>query len=333
MRRADSTVLPPEPGVYRFRDQRGRVLYIGRAASLRSRVASYWGDLGSRRHLAPMVSRIARVQALVCDSGHEAAWLERNLLEQRLPPWNRTAGGQEVPVYIRLDPRPRTAGLAVVHATATPQRPWQIRTGPGPVPGIPDTRDVQDGRYFGPYLGGLRVRLAVSALDRVLPLCYAADGLAGWNRDMAAVRGVGPADRASLIQAVTAVLDRDPETVAWLLGELTRRRDSAAALLAFELAARLQAEIRAVGWVTAEQKVTRAGPADQDVHGWADGVLVSLAVRAGRLAGWRERRCSRQAAAPLVAATAVSWRPFAQRNAELAARLVRPGPLPAGQQA
>jgi excinuclease ABC subunit C len=130
--------LPRAPGVYRFRDRHARVLYIGRAVNLRRRVASYWGHLGSRGHLAPMVARIARVQALVCDSEHEAAWLERNLLEHRLPRWNRTAGGQEVPVYMRLDLRPRSAGLKVVHAT-------------GASPGV---------RYFGPYLGGLKVRLA-----------------------------------------------------------------------------------------------------------------------------------------------------------------------------
>ncbi len=57
--------LPQAPGVYRFRDRHAGVLYIGRAVNLRRRVASYWGDLGSRGHLAPMVARIARVQALV----------------------------------------------------------------------------------------------------------------------------------------------------------------------------------------------------------------------------------------------------------------------------
>lgn len=94
--------LPLTPGVYRFRDAGGRVLYIGRATALRRRVASYWGDLGDRGHLAPMVARIARVEAVACDSAHEAAWLERNLLETSLPPWNKGAGGQEAPVYIRL---------------------------------------------------------------------------------------------------------------------------------------------------------------------------------------------------------------------------------------
>jgi hypothetical protein len=47
--------LPHPPGVYRFRDGAGAVLYIGRAAELRSRVGSYWSGLRDRGHLAPMV--------------------------------------------------------------------------------------------------------------------------------------------------------------------------------------------------------------------------------------------------------------------------------------
>jgi excinuclease ABC subunit C len=293
--------LPQAPGVYRFRDTRAGVLYLGRAANLRRRVASYWGDLGSRGHLAPMVARIARVQALGCDSEHEAAWLERNLLEHQLPRWNRTAGGQEVPVYIRLDLRRRTAGLKVVHL-ATPS------------PGV---------RYFGPYLGGLKVRLAASALHRVLPVAYAADSLRGAARGMAAVRGICPADRGALTEAVIAVLERDAAAVGWFRAELVGRRDNAAAELAFELAARIEAEIRAADWVTAEQKVTRAGGGDADVHGWSGGILVSLAVRDGRLGVWRQRSCSQAAARPLLSATPAAWVPFARRNAELAAALER----------
>lgn len=98
--------LPEGPGVYRFRDDRGRVLYIGRATGLRSRVGSYWSDLRDRDHLAPMIARAARIEAVSCESVHEAAWLERNLLEVSLPRWNRTPGGQESAVYIRMDTRP-----------------------------------------------------------------------------------------------------------------------------------------------------------------------------------------------------------------------------------
>ncbi|TVZ00831.1 nucleotide excision repair endonuclease [Trebonia kvetii] len=140
-------LLPLAPGVYRFRDAEGRVLYLGRAVSLRRRVASYWGDLAGRAHLAPMVARVARVEAVVCDSAHEAAWLERNLLQASKPPWNRAPdGGQEVEVWIRLGDSDRTPSLAVVHERAAA------------------------GRHFGPYLGGRQVRLAVAGLCRVLPL-------------------------------------------------------------------------------------------------------------------------------------------------------------------
>jgi excinuclease ABC subunit C len=89
--------LPGTPGVYRFRDARGGVLYIGRATALRNRVASYWSDLRDRGHLAPMVARVTRIEAVTCDSPHEGVWLERNLLEASLPPWNRTPGGQGKP--------------------------------------------------------------------------------------------------------------------------------------------------------------------------------------------------------------------------------------------
>ena len=144
--------LPGSPGVYRFRDAAGRVLYVGRASTLRSRVASYWSDLADREHLTQMVARVARIEAVLCDSVHEAAWLERNLLETSLPPWNRTPGGQESAVYIRLDAGPASPGLTVTY----------------------QTEPADQVRYFGPYLGGLRVRRATAALHRIVPLRYTA---------------------------------------------------------------------------------------------------------------------------------------------------------------
>jgi excinuclease ABC subunit C len=290
--------LPLAPGVYRFRDVAGRVLYVGRATSLRRRVASYWGDLGDRRHLARMVPRVARIEAVVCDTAHEAAWLERNLLQARLPPWNRDpAGGQESEVWIRLSASPRAPGVEVVYQ---------------PLPGD---------RCFGPYLGGRQVRAAVTGLCRVLPLAYAADDATGTRQDMARTLGVSAADRGALAETAAAVLDRDPAAIRSLLERLAGRRDAAADALAFEFAARLQAEIEALAWVTAEQKVTRPAPADFDVYGWADGTLIHFAVRGGRLREWTQRPCGEASARRDVAATPPEWTPFAQRTAELAARL------------
>jgi excinuclease ABC subunit C len=217
--------LPQAPGVYRFRDQAGRVLYVGRAVSLRRRVLSYWGDLGDRGHLAPMVARIAQVEAVVCDSAHEAAWLERNLLERRLPPWNRSPGGQEAEVWIRLSVQPRHPGLPVVRR---------------PAPGD-----------FGPYLGGQKARDAVSGLGRLLPLAHAADGQAGAERDLARLRGASPCARAELARAIAAVLRRDRDAARRYLDRsppgwasfASRNAELAARLRSphAELAARLRA--------------------------------------------------------------------------------------------
>lgn len=279
------------PGVYRFRDERGRALYIGRAVELRRRVASYWGDLRDRQHLRRMVPRVARVEAVACDSHHEAAWLERNLLEHSCPPWNR-AVGVESTVYIRLG-----RALEVRHDPAGP------------------------GRVFGPYLGGDKVRLAVSGLRRALAVAYAGDGLGGFDRDMARVRGVQPGSRAGLHAQVASVLDRDPAAAQRVRAALTERRDAAAGALAFELAARIQEELAALDWVVAEQKVTTPG-GEADIDGWCDGVLVSFQLRQGRVRSWSQRACGEKAATARVESTPADWRTFAARNAALAARMI-----------
>jgi excinuclease ABC subunit C len=151
---------------------------------------------------------------------------------------------------------------------------------------------------------------------------------AGSERELARARGAlsgasgaAPADRASLVRAAEAVLDRDPAAVAALRAALAARRDAAAARLGFEFAARVQAELEALDWIAAEQKVTRAQPSDLDVHGWADGVLVCFEVRRGRLSGWSQRACGAAAARRHLDQTPPAWAGFARRSAELAARL------------
>lgn len=297
---ATVALLPAGPGVYRFRTDTGSTLYIGRATNLRSRVSSYWGNLGDRRRLARMVAQIARVEAVACDSAHEAAWLERNLLELRRPRWNRAIGGQEVPVFIRLDCGLRSAGVAMVH----------------------ERQPSEAARHFGPYLGGTKVRLAVAGLRRMLPVAYASEALTGSGRDMARVLGVDQGDREALLRSLVAVLERDPVAVAAIRNALQRRRDEAAQTHAFERAARLHAELSAIDWVVAEQNVSMLEPLDLNVHGWAGGVLVGFEMRRGRVCRWEQRECSEAGARRHIEATPPSYVDFGRRNAELAARLI-----------
>ena len=247
-----------------------------------------------------MVAGVTRIEAVVCDSPHEAAWLERNLLERALPRWNRTRGGQESPVYLRLDPRPAAPGLRVTH----------------------DIDDIDGGvRFFGPYLGGLRARQTVAALHRLAPLAYTGTRLSGSERDMAGKRGLAATDRGGLIERLTAILERDPEAMAQARTALEALRDRAAEALAFELAGQIQLELQALEWVTSVQRVTTMDSHDVVVGGWSDGILSCFTVRAGRLDGWAQRRCTLARAAALVERTPASWAYFAHRNAELAAAL------------
>jgi excinuclease ABC subunit C len=304
--RAASTALPASPGVYRFRDGRGRALYLGRAATLRSRVGSYWGDLGDRRHLAPMIARVAAVEAVVCDSEHEAAWLERNLLERELLPYNRIAGGAEAAVCIAVASSPTAPGLAVVHADGLPADGDRAR------PGV---------RYFGPYLGGVRVRRAVAGLQRIYPLGYAGEGQVGAVAEMARRRGVGPSDRAALLRSVRAVLERDPVAVADVRAQLTGRRDVAAAAERYELAERIQAELAALDWVVCPQRAAVLDRVNATVAGWSDGLLVKFEVAHGSLRGWQQLPATQAQATHLLDVTPPGWREFAHRNAALASRL------------
>jgi excinuclease ABC subunit C len=253
-----------------------------------------------------MVVAVARVEAVACDSLHEAAWLERNLLEERMGRWNRTAGGQETPGYLVLDDRGRAPGVRMTH------RPVPGRSGPGPT-ALP--------RVFGPYLGGSQIRLAISGLHRAYPLAYTSEGLSGAERDLAAKRGVRPADRGVLAAAVGAVLEREAAAVAAVLAELEQARDRAAGDLAFERAGAIQDEIKALAWITAPQRATTADGGSETVHGWAGGLLVSFAIRDGRMCEWTQRRCSPAIAAARLAESPPAWSAFAHRNAELAASL------------
>ena len=144
---------------------------------------------------------------------------------------------------------------------------------------------------------------------------------AGARHELAGLLGVSAADRPALARTAAAVLDRDPDAVASARGHLCARRDTASGTLAFEFAARVQEEIEALDWVTAEQKVTRPAADDFDVCGWADGTLIRFAVRGGRLTGWTRCGCGEVSARRHLDNTPPEWTEFARRNAELAARL------------
>ncbi len=157
-----------------------------------------------------------------------------------------------------------------------------------------------------------------------LPLPHAADRLGGAEGDLARVRGVAGGDRTALAGSLAAILERQPAAVSWGHRQLEQLRDRAAQKLAYELAARIQAEIGALTWVTCPQRVTATDPANLLIAGWSGGILVQFQINGGRLCGWSQQSCSRPGATDALAATPAAWCDFTQRNAELAADLTHP---------
>src|SRR5581483_11917949 len=80
--------VPPKPGVYLLKDRAGKVIYVGKAKSLRSRVASYFRGGDGRSQVAFLVQRVGDVECLVTQNEKEALILENNLIKQYKPRYN-----------------------------------------------------------------------------------------------------------------------------------------------------------------------------------------------------------------------------------------------------
>jgi excinuclease ABC subunit C len=232
---SDLAKLPASPGVYLFVDRRGRLLYVGRASNLRARVRSYWNAGLHRPGFRRMVRGVARILVEPCVSEHEAALLERMLLERLDPPFNRTTGIE---------------AIAGVRVRVTP-------------PGIGAVVDLEKGmeRLFGPYLGWAPTFAAAAALSRLFPLhfCRPETDLDSVQRDIARIRGVSVNDFEALSAQAVDVLERDPTAVAGAVERVRRERDHASDMRLYERAAELQRQIDAIRWIAQPQRLMTLG--------------------------------------------------------------------------
>ncbi len=102
-------VMPHSPGVYVFRDERGRVLYVGKAKDLRTRVRTYFTSSEMRQRIIEMVAIAHDVTPIVCSTDLEAQVRELRLIAQHKPPYNRRSKFPERSVWVKLtvEPFPR----------------------------------------------------------------------------------------------------------------------------------------------------------------------------------------------------------------------------------
>jgi excinuclease ABC subunit C len=274
---------PNLPGVYLFRDERGEVLYVGKALSLRKRLASYLPAVAGKdvgrlaAKVNEMVGRATTVEWIVTRNEVEAFLLEQNLIKQHRSPFNIRLRDDKSYPYIMVtaeDEFPR------VVFTRQPHRRGNL--------------------YFGPFSSAAKVRDTLDALGRVFPLRTCRGRQPGRRSGSPCLqfhikRCPGPCvgavtavEYAAMVDQVVDFLSgREPEVMA----RLDRAMQEAAARQDFESAAVFRDRLEALRHVLERQQVESSSLGSADIVGmavddWGANVQVFI-TRDGRLADRR----------------------------------------------
>jgi DNA polymerase III subunit epsilon len=226
--------LPQAPGVYLMRNQRGDLLYVGKATCLRDRVGSYFnGDTRLNGKVAELVNHVWQVEARPMRSSLEAALLEARLIRELKPPYNRMLKSAAPAWFIRIDltdPFPRL-------------RPVQKLTAKVGV------------LQLGPFIGRRGIEHSLKALSRILGLRSCGGRLEPHEQFSPCIYGQighcsapcnlsisGDAYNYRALRAVSFLRGRSGP----ILNELARGRDQAAAAMRFEEARRHHRSLEAL---------------------------------------------------------------------------------------
>ncbi|WP_370152011.1 excinuclease ABC subunit UvrC [Ferrovibrio sp.] len=268
--------LPMGPGVYRMIDAAGAVLYVGKARSLRKRVAAYTKPAGLSIRILRMVRQVVSVEVITTHTEAEALLLEANLIKKLQPPFNVLLKDDKSFPYI-LVARDHDFPRITKHRGA---------------------RNIP-GDYFGPFASTGAVNTMLNALARAFPLRNCSDSeFAARTRPCLqyqikrcrapCVQRISAADYGRLVDEARDFLQgRD----RGILDGWQQRMQAASEVLDFETAADLRDRIRALAHITQKQDINLAEIGDADVIGLhAEGGLVCVQVfffRAGQNFGNR----------------------------------------------
>lgn len=272
--------IPVEPGVYRFRDPHGRVIYVGKAKSLRSRLNSYFADIAN---LAPrtrqMVMSAGSVEWTVVNTEVEALQLEYNWIKEFDPRFNiRYRDDKSYPV------------LAV---TLNEEYPRLMVYRGARRKGV---------RYFGPYSHAWAIRETLDLLTRVFPARTCSAGVFKRHRQIDRPCLLGYIDKCSAPCVGRVSADEHRQIVLdfcdflagktdRLVRDMEQQMNQAAEQLDFERAARLRDDIGALKRALEKQAVVFGDGTDADVVAFADDELEAAVqvfhVRGGRVRGQR----------------------------------------------
>lgn len=272
--------IPTQPGVYRFRDADGRVLYVGKAKNLRARLSNYFAPLHTlHERTRRMVLTAASVEWTVVASDVESLQLEYMWIQEFSPPFNVRYKDDKSYPYMAI--------------TLADEAPRVIVTRNRRIPGA---------RYFGPYPKIWAVHDTIDLMIKVFPIRTCSD--ASYKKAMATGRPCfpgqigrcgGPCSMKVTIEEHRAIVD---DFVAFMAGgdarftrELTARMREASAAMDYEAAARYRDRLQAIDAVLSRSSLVLADDTDADLFGIADDELSAavqhFVVRGGRVRGVR----------------------------------------------
>ena len=272
--------IPTQPGVYRFRDADGRVLYVGKAKNLRARLSNYFAPLHTlHERTRRMVLTAASVEWTVVASDVESLQLEYMWIQEYSPPFNVRYKDDKSYPYMAI--------------TLADEAPRVIVTRNRRIPGA---------RYFGPYPKIWAVHDTIDLMIKVFPIRTCSD--ASYKKAMATGRPCfpgqigrcgGPCSMKVTIEEHRAIVD---DFVAFMAGgdarftrELTARMREASAAMDYEAAARYRDRLQAIDAVLSRSSLVLADDTDADLFGIAEDELSAavqhFVVRGGRVRGVR----------------------------------------------